>query len=65
MSHFFTIEVRIKKQGYKYNSACIRMNLACMKLEMYTFTRMIFSIDGFFSIDEVKSNKKSTRFPSP
>ena len=29
-----------------------------MKLEMLTFTRVMFSIEGFcFSIDEVKSNK--------
>ena len=42
------------------------MNLACMKLEMYTFTRVMFSIStAFCSIDEVKSNKKSARFPSP
>ena len=40
------------------------MNLACMKLEMYTFNRVMFSFDGFFSIDEAKSNKKSARFPS-
>ena len=41
------------------------MNLACMKLEMYTFSRVMFWIDSFFSIDEVKSIKKSARFPSP
>ena len=48
----------------KYNPLCIRMNLACMKLEMFTFRRVMFWIDSFFSIDEVKSNKKSARFPS-
>ena len=33
---------------------------------MFTFTRVMFSIEGFFlSIDEVKSNKYSARFLSP
>ena len=48
MSHFFAIEVRIKKQGYKYNPACIQLNLAYMKPEMYTFTRVMFWIDNIF-----------------
>ena len=48
MSHFSTIEVRIKKQGYKYNPAYIQLNLAYMKPEMYTFTRVMFWIDTFF-----------------
>ena len=37
------------------------MSLACMKLEMYTFSRVMFWIDSFFSIDEVKSKKKRAR----
>ena len=41
------------------------MNLAYMKPEIYTFTRVMFWIDSFFSIYEVESNKKSARFPSP
>ena len=41
------------------------MNLAYMKPEIYTFTRVMFWIDSFFSIDEVTSIKKSARFPSP
>ena len=42
------------------------MNLAYMKPEIYTFTRVMFWIDSFFSIDEVKSKiNKSARFPSP
>ena len=48
MSHFFTIEVRIKKQDYKYNSAYIQLNLAYMKPEMYTFTRVMSWIDNIF-----------------
>ena len=41
------------------------MNLAYLKPQMYTFTRVMFWIDSFFSIYEVKSNKKSARFPPP
>ena len=41
------------------------MNLAYMKPERYTFTRVMFWIDRFFSIDEVNNNKTSARFPSP
>ena len=41
------------------------MNLAYMKPQMYTFTRVMFWIDSFFSIYEVKRNKKSARFPPP
>ena len=37
--------------------------LVNMKLEMYTFTRLMFSINGFFSIDEVKSNKRAWGSP--
>ena len=48
MSHFLTIEVRIKKQGYKYNPAYIQLNLAYMKPEMYPFTRVVFWIDNIF-----------------
>ena len=48
MSHFFTTEVRIKKQSYKYNPAYIRFNLAYMKPEMYTLTRVMFWIDTIF-----------------
>ena len=48
MSHFSTTEVRIKKQGYKYNPAYIQLNLAYMKPEMYTFTRVMSWIDNIF-----------------
>ena len=46
------------------------MNLAYMKHEMYTRNVHLYSSDVldrrlFCSIDEVKSNKKSARFPSP
>ena len=34
-----------------------------MKLEMYTFSRVMFWIDSFFSIDEVKSKKKEREVP--
>ena len=39
------------------------MNLAYMKPEIYTFTRVMFWIDSFFSIDEVKSKKKEREVP--
>ena len=46
------------------NPAYIQLNLAYMKPEMYTFTRVMFWIDTFF-YGWRKNDKKSARFPSP
>ena len=46
-----------------FNPVYIQLNLAYMKPEMYTFTQVMFSIDTFFFMDDVKLIKRARGSP--